>query len=231
MRSRLADPAFASGSTLRAHLEALQVVVAAVREAVAPSGAWDTSATLLLHRCAVTALELCEPVITRCERSALEMAPDLLLVIAATDCVPAFAEATFLGLRVRLYGLACRAYDAAGTTALAFPPGASPPLEPADIATALAACGTGHFAVECASAGGWPFAEHVSAARELCMRGLRAVAACQRMHLLDAPVLDATCAAIDTARSELLIRKFRCDSCVSAPAALAGLQVREGGEA
>jgi hypothetical protein len=48
------------------------------------------------------------------------------------------------------------------------------------------------------------------------------------MHLLDAPVLDSACAAVDTARAELLVRKFRYDSFVSAPAALAALQVWPG---
>lgn len=228
-RARLADPAFASGVTLRAHLEAMQAVVGVVREAVAPSSAWDSDATLLLHRCAVSALELCEPLVSRCGRGALEVAPCLLFVIAATDSTPAFAEASFLGLRVRLYGLACRAYDAAGTSALAYAGSAVPPTEPSELSAALAACVSGPAAVESATAGGWPFAEHVAAARELCMRGLRAVAACQRMHLLDAPVLDSTCAAVDTARAELLVRKFRYDSFVSAPAALAALQV--GGRA
>ena len=226
-RSRHADPSFASGLTLRAHLAALQTVASVVREIVAPSASWDASATLLLHRCAVTSLELCEPVVSRCGRSALEVAPFLLLVIAATDCAPPFAEASFLGLRVRLCGLACRAFDAAGTSALAYGAGAVPPSDAADIPVALAACAANAVAVEAATAGGWPFADNVSAARELCIRGLRVVAACQRMHLLDAPALDATCAAVDASRAELLIRKFRYDSMVSAQAALAGLQVSE----
>jgi len=46
-RSRLADPAFASGATLRAHLDALGLLVSVIRRTVARSAAWDTDATLV----------------------------------------------------------------------------------------------------------------------------------------------------------------------------------------
>jgi hypothetical protein len=223
---RLVDPRVESVSGLGTFMSSLARLQASMQLAVSVKPAsMREPLYYLVHNGIICTLALAEPLLTFDAAFARRVLPYLNWCILAMEASPNLAAPRHLPLRGRLYGAVCRCFERLGI--LALPP------------SALAKAPEGKAPAKGAAAGGegetLPALEdeavakvgvlgpHLFGARSAIGRAMKTVGALHRMYLADPPLLEATMAAVDTARLEFAVRRFVYDSRLSVAAAVSAL--------